>query len=296
MSKSKSTKKISSALAAVILAVLIVCVCAAGCIATGVSGGQGADAVNTASAFAKQQVADFSNNSTRTNAVYTSKVLRQACVAAAMYTGKPEELENIATILSLDTIIVADEKAKVVASYPEGAVTAASLKEIDGAKELVPVAKGIAVKKMSEVTKSEDGACHVYAGAARQDAAGAVVLYMATEDYAEVSGETLAESCGTNVIIEKDGKRFSSNFTAAKDSAISDLGVAEDGKAYTVTVDGKSYQAQAATTENYRVLTAVEPSAAAGGVNPLIVIIIASAAALIIGCVVMFAVGKKQDA
>lgn len=293
MSKNNSSKKIGSAAAAILLAVLIAAVCVVGCIATGAAGGQSAGAVDAAAGFAKQQVAEFNNNSTRTNAVYTSGVLRQACVAAAMYTGKQEELETIATILSLDTVIIADEKAKVVASYPEGAVTAASLKEIEGAKALVPVAKGIAVKAMSEVAKSEDGACHVYAGAARQDAGGAVVVYMTTEEYAEVSGENLAENCGANVIIEKDGKRFSSNFTAAKDSAIKDLGVAEDGKVYTVNVDGKSYQAKAETVDNYRVLTAVEPSAAAGGVNPQLIIIIASAAAIVLGCVLMMVVGKK---
>ena len=289
MSKStSSSKKIGSAVAAVVLAVLLAAVCVISCIAAG-SGTNPADA---ASAFAKQQVTGFSDNSIRTNAVYASDVLRNAVIAAAMYTGKTEELEAIAQTLSADTVIITDEKAKIVTCYPEGAVTEKALKEIEVANKLVPVAKGIAVKAMSDVTTAEDGSYHVYTGAARNDAGGAVILYMATETYGDVSGANLAANCGTNVIVEKDGKRLSSSFTAAKDSTIDGLGVKEDGKATAITVDGKSYQAKAETADNYRVLTAVE----AGGSNATMIIIIASAVAIVLGCIAMFVLGKKKDA
>lgn len=293
MSKSQSSsKKVSSAVAAVVLAILIACVCVIGCIATG-AGGQSAGAVDEASAFAKRQVSEFNSNSVRNNAVYASDVLRNAVIASAMYTGKAEELEAIAQTLSADTVIITDEKAKIVTCYPEGAVTEKALKDIEVANKLVPVAKGIAVKAMSDVTTAEDGSYHVYTGAARKDAGGAIILYMTTEAYGDVSGANLAHNCGMNVIVEKDGKRFSSGFGYAKDSTINDLGVKEDGKATAITVDGKSYQAKAETVDNFRVLTAVEATGAAGGVNPTLILIIASAAAIVIGCIVMVVVGKK---
>lgn len=265
MSNTRSTHKMRRGAAAV-LAALMLAACAAGCGSSGSSGSSGGSekAVDAIASFSEKKVKEFTETSTRANARFTSGIFKLAGAAALAYTGKEETLSDIVTTLSLDSIAVTDDKGKVVAAFPEE-LKGTSLKDNEHTKSLNPVAKGISVKAIGDIVPNEDGSYTVYAGVERKDAAGAVVISLQSEEYADVIGTNLAGKCGENVIIEKDGKRLSSDFTAAGDQSIEQLGVTEDGKMTAVTADGKTYQAKAATIDNYRVLTALDEAASSDG-------------------------------
>lgn len=245
--------------AAAVLAVLMLASCAAGCGSSASSGGSD-QAVNAVASFAEKKVSEFIETATRTNARFTSGIFKIAGAAALAYTGKEDALSDIATTLSLDSIAVTDDMGKIVAAFP-AELKGTALKDNEHTKMLNPIAKGISVKAIGDIAPNEDGSYTVYAGVERKDAAGAVVVSLLSEDYANVTGANLAADCGENVIIEKDGKRLSSDFTDAGDQSIEQLGVKEDGKVTSVTADGKTYQAKAATIDNYRVLTALADAA-----------------------------------
>ena len=262
MSNTNSTPKVRKG-AALILSALMLAACATGCGSSASSGGSD-KAVNAITSFSEKKVKEFIETATRTNARFTSGTFKIAGAAALAYTGKEDTLGNIATTLSLESIAVTDDKGKIVAAFPEK-LKGTALKDNEHTKMLNPIAKGISVKAIGDITPNEDGSYTVYAGVERKDAAGAVVISLLSEDYADVTGANLAEKCGENVIIEKDGKRLSSSFTAAGDQSVDQLGVKEDGKITAVTADGKTYQAKAATIDNYRVLTALDESSSADG-------------------------------
>ena len=68
-------------------------------------------------------------------------------------------------------------------------------------------------------------------------------------------------------------------------------------KAVTVSVDGKSYDAKAATVGEYHVLTAVDQQSggSCSGWTQFIIVSITCACLAIIGCIVVFVAGKSKD-
>ena len=299
MSKEKTTKKVGSGIAAAMLALVMIGTICAGLIAVNTSSGSGGDsALDNAAKKTADTVTKFEEDSVRREAVFTDSILKRVCAAALAYKGDDADLETIASTLSFETIAVSDGKGIITASYPEGQ-KGKSLKDDKDSITLYSVSKGILGKNIGLIKPTESGDYLVYAAAQRTDGdqSGAINVTIISSEYGAVVGENLAESCGDNVIIEKDGKVISSTFSAADGKSISDLGVKEDDKAVTVSVDGKSYDAKAATVGDYHVLTAVEAQSGGSGSGwtQFIIVSITCACLAIIGCIVVFVAGKSKD-
>ncbi len=297
MSNEKPTKKTASAVAAVMLAVVMIgTICAAFFAINPAASSGSSSTVDAAAEKSAAKVAKFEEDSVRTNAVFSDAVFKRVCGAALAYKGDDAALEQIASTFSFETVAVTDDKGVVTASFPDGQKGKA-LKDSEDTVSLNPVAKGILVKTIGTITPMEDGNYLVTAAAHRTDSdkGGAIVVTLISDTYGAVLGENLAESCGDNVIVEQDGKVISSDFTGAEGKTINDLGVTEDGKVTEIKVGDKTYQAKAITSGSYRVLTAVEPQGSAGsGWSAFLVISITCAALAIIGCVVVFVAGKPK--
>ena len=296
MSKETTGKKVGAGLAACVLAVMMVITCVVSLIVIKPGSTETVSTVDKASELTVKKVTAFDEESVRTNAVFTDNILKRACGAALAFKGDEAELENIASTLSFDSVIVTDEKGKITASYPED-LKGKALKDDPDTLSLTPVAKGIANKAMGNITEKEDGSYKVTAAARRADReeGGAVVVVMTNDTYGSVLGKDLAAACGENVIIEKDGKRISSSFADAGETSIADLGVKEDDKAVSIKADGKDYDAKAATVGEYHVLTAVTPQASSGnGWTPFVIIAITDLVLAVIGVIIFMAAGKPK--
>ena len=299
MSKEKKKKRVGSGIAAAMLALVMIGTICAGLIAVNTSSDSGGDsALDNAAKKTADTVTKFEEDSVRREAVFTDSILKRVCAAALAYKGDDAALESIASTLSFETIAVSDGKGIITASYPEGQ-KGKSLKDDKDSITLYSVSKGILGKNIGLIKPTESGDYLVYAAAQRTDGdqSGAINVTIISSEYGAVVGENLAESCGDNVIIEKDGKVISSTFSAADGKSISDLGVKEDGKAVTVSVDGKSYDAKAATVGEYHVLTAVDQQSGGSciGWTQFIIVSITCACLAIIGCIVVFVAGKSKD-
>lgn len=299
MSKEKAKKRVGSGIAAAMLALVMIGTICAGLIAVNTSSDSGGDsALDNAAKKTADTVTKFEEDSVRREAVFTDSILKRVCAAALAYKGDDAALESIASTLSFETIAVSDGKGIITASYPEGQ-KGKSLKDDKDSITLYSVSKGILGKNIGLIKPTESGDYLVYAAAQRTDGdqSGAINVTIISSEYGAVVGENLAESCGDNVIIEKDGKVISSTFSAADGKSISDLGVKEDDKAVTVSVDGKSYDAKAATVGEYHVLTAVDQQSGGSciGWTQFIIVSITCACLAIIGCIVVFVAGKSKD-
>lgn len=246
-------------LAAFILAALLPAGALAGC--SGGAQSSSAD-LDDELAYATARVYDFSHFGTRNFALFSDRVFAKANAAAMMLSGDvtDEELEKIARCLYLDSVTVADDSRTVIASYPDDD-EGRSLKEIDGKNEFMGVVKNNVTKQMSDpAPAAESGLYSVMAGVKRTDGTGAVIIALTTDEYADVSGENLAEKCGCNTVILKDGAVLSStlNGVSAGDTA-DELGVTEADLAageFTLTADSVSCRCKAADVERYTVICA----------------------------------------
>jgi|GEM_PF-1147955 len=296
MSKETTGKKVGAGLAACVLAIMMVITCVVSLIVIKPGSTETVSTVDKASELTVKKITAFDEESVRTNAVFTDNILKRACGAALAFKGDEAELENIASTLSFDSVIVTDEKGKITASYPEN-LKGKALKDDPDTLNLTPVAKGIANKSMGNIIDNEDGTYKVTAAARRTDReeGGAVVVVLTNDTYGAVEGKDLAASCGENVIIEKDGKRLSSSFADAGETSIADLGVKEDDKAVSIKADGKDYDAKAATVGDYHALTAVTPQATSGnGWTTFLIIAITDLVLAVIGVIIFMAAGKPK--
>lgn len=299
MSKEKTTKKVGSGLAAAMLVLVMIGTICAGLIAVNTASDTGGNsAIDSAAKKTADTVTKFEEDSVRREAVFTDSILKRVCAAALAYNGDDAALESIASTLSFETIAVSDGKGVITASYPEGQ-KGKSLKDDEDNVTLYSVSKGILGKNIGLIKQNEAGDYIVYAAAQRTDGdqSGAINVTLISEEYGAVNGENLAESCGDNVIIEKDGEVISTTFKAAEDKSISNLGVKEDDKTVTVSVDGKNYDAKATNIGEYHVLTAVEQQSggSCSGWTQFIIVSITCACLAIIGCIVVFVAGKSKD-
>ena len=119
----------------------------AGCGASGdgntASSSKGFDA---AFDYAKSQVSTYSSQQSRYSAVFADEAFSRANATALLVEGKTEQedLEKAARYLFLDSITVADENGKIVASYPEGEA-GKSIKELGDKAYFNRVVKGVVV-------------------------------------------------------------------------------------------------------------------------------------------------------
>ena len=291
--KKKNTRKVGVAFAAILLAVLMLAVCAVSFFVT--QNAEKTSALDAASAKSVKEVTAFSDNNVRESAIFADNIFKRVTAASIAYTGEGSDLEKIASALSFDTLLITDDKGKITASYPEGEA-GKSLKDDDNTKLLNVVAKGIAVKKLGDVQKTENG-YSVYAAAARQDSAGAVVAKTQADEYADVNGDNLAQQCGEYVIIEKDGEVVSSTLKEDDKKSIKDFGGKDNGEPFEIKLkDGKKLDAKVEKAGDYTVMTAIEKGEPDNG-NPNAFMIIGFTALGLTaaGCVLLVLVGKKEE-
>ena len=168
-------------------------------------------------------------------------------------------MEKAARYLFLDSITVADENGKVVASYPEGEA-GKSIKELGDKAYFNRVVKGVVVKTMTDPVLQDDGTYTVMAGVSRADGSGAVVVGFTTDEYTKVNGADVAKTCGVNTVVLKDGAVISSTLDGVKaGDSLDALGVKADDltkDSFTMKVGDASYTCKAAAIDNYNVICA----------------------------------------
>ena len=245
------------------MASLIAAAALAGCAAGGASGGS--KGLEASFGFAEAKVKDYSSGKARLSAVFSDKAFSTANAAAMMINAKStaEDLEKIARYLFLDSITFTDDTGKVIASYPKGE-EGKLIKEVEGKQTFNRVVKGVVVKTMTDPAPTTDGTAYtLLAGVSRMDAGGAVVVGFTTEDYAAVTGEKLADSCGVNTVILSNGKILSSTLEKAEAGKdLASLGIKDEDIAkgsFEMTVGDAKYQCKAETIDEF-VLISAEPA------------------------------------
>lgn len=298
MSKPKVKKTIGKSTALCMLILFMLALCVISLFVLQPFSASAGSTLDNAVKNSEKVVKKFDSESIRTNAKFSDAIFKRASGAALAYTGKDADLQKIAESLSFESVMITNDKSEIVAAYPADLV-GKSIKKLEGTKKLNTVAKGIAIKALGEVIQAKDSDSYTaYAAVARQDDAGAVVVSLLADDYADIIGANLAESCGENVIIEKNGAAVSSSFTAAEGKKIADLDKAGNGQKFDITLDGKTYEAKTTTVGDYSVLTAVDKASAGSNNNMKNFIIIAGADIflLIAGIVIICTAAKpKKD-
>ena len=234
----------------------------AGC---GASGGETAASsskgFDAAFDYAKAQVSDYSSQQSRYSAVFADEAFSRANAAAVMLDGKTaqEDLEKAARYLFLDSITVADENGKIVASFPEGDA-GKSIKQLEDMAYFNRVVKGVVVKTMTDPVLQDDGTYTVMSGVTRADGSGAVVIGFTTDEYSKVTGSDVAKTCGVNTVVLKDGAVISATLDGVKAGDVLDtLGVKTDEVkkgSFDMKVGDASYTCKAAEIDNYIVICA----------------------------------------
>ena len=162
---------------------------------------------------AKEAVKNYSSSLNSMTFEFSDDAYSKASVAATLLSEKngEEEMQAAARNLKLDTIVIADEKGVVTASYPDD-LKGKNIKETDY-KAFNKVVKGIAVKLMPDPVKVQDsGEYNVNAAVPRANGSGAVIIGYKTKDYADITGENLTNYCGVNTVVGKDGTILSTSF------------------------------------------------------------------------------------
>lgn len=248
------SKRLLAALCAAVIASAALSGCGAGA-----SGGKGLDA---AFDYAKAKVQKFSSSEAKRNASFADSAFSKANAVAMMVNEKTteEDFQWVARNMFVDSITVTDDKGTVVACYPEGE-KGSSLKDSEDKKVFMKVVKGVAVKLMSDPQPVEDSNEYsLMAGVARTDAPGAVVIGYKTDEYADVIGSTLADSCGVNTVILSDNAVLSSTMESVEPAAALDkLGISADDiskGSFSMKAGDASYQCKSAKVGSYTLISA----------------------------------------
>ncbi len=288
-------KTVGRTFAAILLAILIAVSCAVSFIAVIPLGNKHA-ALNQASDNARRQLQRYEVNAARMQSKFADSMFSKAISASLAYTGEGADLKKIADTLLLKSVNITDENGVITAAYPED-LLGKRLKDMDDTIALNPIAKNIVLKKVGKIIPQGNGKYLVYVGAARVDLpegkTGAVVVTAVTDTYEEAYGANVADECGDNVILEKNGETFSNSFAEAKDKTISSLAGSNNGKPFKLTLGGKTYDAKVINEGEFKALVAAEAKD-----NSLLTFLIIAAADLIllgVGCVLLFVLRKPKN-
>ena len=203
MNKPSVVKKLLAATAAA----AIVATALAGCASESHKG------LDASLEYAKGKINAYTSSLSAKTFAFSDEAYSKAAVAATLLNEKAgeEEMQATARNLQLDTIVIADEKGVITASYPDD-LKGKNIKETDY-KAFNKVVKGISVKLMPDPVKAEGSDEYtVNAAVPRADGSGAVVIGFNSADYADITGENLADYCGVNTLIGKDDVVLSTSF------------------------------------------------------------------------------------
>ena len=212
MSETKTKKSVGVSFAAIITALLLIISCIAACVVINSGGSPAANAASAALDDATKSVTNFVDDSVRLEADYYDNIFKKVNTAVVMYQGKNDngELEKICSAAGADLILITDAKGKITQAYPDEKIVGKTLKE-NKMNAFGKITKGIVDKITTDPEKTDEG-YKINVGIRRQDSDGVLVLGVTDDSYAAVAGETLADSCGNNTVVEKDGKIISTNF------------------------------------------------------------------------------------
>ena len=228
------------------------------------------NAIETAAAYTEAQIKAFDNSSSRRRAEFSTELFNKCFAAGMIYGGNEKNLEQAAETLSLDAVAITDDKSNFIAAYSavtEGDDVRASfkkgenLKKIDAIKLLNSVVKNNTTKKISDPITTPDGKTMFVVATQLKNDEGAIIgttlICVTPENYAELQGAELAESCGPNVLVAKDGTTISCTFEAGKDLNLADF-AKKGSKPFKINLDKKTYDAVYTTVGNYQALTLME--------------------------------------
>lgn len=208
--------------------------------------------------FAKTKVEDFSEWQARSNAEFYDEIYSKANMAALSFNPKmtDEQLADAARYLYAESIMVTDAEGKIIAST----IKDKKGKNISDFDELVifeGILKWVCPRCCKDVKKIEGtDEYEIMTGVQRVDDGGCVILDIKTDEYSKVDGSKLADECGPNVIIAKDGVIISTDFSDWKEGdKLKDHGVSDsDIKAGSFTIGEEKTNCSAATVGIYTVI------------------------------------------
>lgn len=246
-----NTLKRTLCLIIAVLTALTFSMCLTGC---------GSSDDNGALDYAKSKVEEYVNWQTKYNAEFYDEVYAKAYMAALSFSPKKteEELGTIARYLFVDSITVTDAEGKIISEYPK-ANMGKNIGDIDKFVKFKSILKWVCPKCNTDIVKDkETGEYAMALGVQRSDDGGCVIVELKTDAYAKVDGSDLAEKCGPNVIIAKDGVIISTNFSDFKEGdKLEDHGVSDsDIKAGSFTIGEEKTNCSAATVDNFTVICA----------------------------------------
>lgn len=208
--------------------------------------------------FAKTKVEDFSEWQARSNAEFYDEIYSKANMAALSFNPKmtDEQLADAARYLYAESIMVTDAEGKIIAST----IKDKKGKNISDFDELVifeGILKWVCPRCCKDVKKIEGtDEYEIMTGVQRVDDGGCVILDIITDEYSKVDGSKLADECGPNVTIAKEGVIVSTDFSDWKEGdKLKDHGVSDsDIKSGSFTIGEEKTNCSAATVGIYTVI------------------------------------------
>ncbi len=250
--------------------------------------------LNAALSYSEDKVKEFNSRESAIKFDFTDKIYSKANAAALLYSKDitDEELQKITRDLYIDSIVIVDSNNNCVASYPED-YKGQNIKKTDNYSSFSKIVKGMAYKLMTEpvLVDGDNNEYSLLAGVPQSDGTGAVIIGITTDDYTRVNGANLAEDCGRNVIIAKDGEIISSTFGSEKKDKLEDFGINNNDlskDSFNLNYDGKNYLCKTSVQGEYTIICASQQSSSAAVWIILIIEII-----LLLCAAVMFALSKK---
>lgn len=291
--KNKS-KTISFSYAFVITAIIVVISFACTYFAVNSASGNSQADLNSALSYSEEKVKDFNSQESKIKFDFTDKVYSKANAVALLYNKDTttEDLQKITRDLYIDSVMIVDSNNNCVASYPED-YKGKNIKKMDGYAPFSKIVKGMSFKLMSEPVLAEgsNDEYSLLAGVPQNDGTGAVIIGITTDDYSDVIGSKLAEECGRNVIIAKDGEIVSSTFGSEKKDKLQDLGINDSDlskDSFNLNYDNNNYLCKTSVQGDYTIICASQQSPSSAIWIVLIVEII-----LLILAAVLFALSPK---
>ena len=267
MKSVKVLKKITALLAAA----AIIAAAFAGCSSGGSSsadgkssdGSSGSKCLDTAFDYAEKKVNDYLSSENLLNAKFATNSFNKAEAVSMMANDKTtaEDFEKIAKYMGVDSIYIADGSGAITASYPDNGSKGKAVKDIKEIATFNRLVKGVVIKMQSDPQPIEGTDEHsLYAGVSRPDGAGFVIVGYTTDEYSDVLGTNLAEKCGVNTIILREGSIISSTVDTVKaGSELDVLDISEDdlNSSFTTTIDGKKYDCKSEELDSLVLISAV---------------------------------------
>lgn len=216
----------------------------------------------------------------------------------------PKEIEELASSLKLESIIITDVDGKYVAAYPNDLV-GKNLKDDDDTKYFRRIVQGTTKKSVSEpyMVDNNNSEYEYYCAIAREDdngLAGAVIIKEKTTQYDEVIGSDIIYDCNDGTIVARDGVVIGSSLEDVHGLKLDDINVKQIAfnEEFNITKSGNEYVAKAIKVDEFVIVTGI-PTANFVLTNHDIFMFIASGVAgLFVGVIIVLIsakLRKKED-